>query len=58
MEFKADVRVYRDGSPSMDIIVEITSDDLKELAESKALSQIEGMSAQTLTIEATATFCT
>lgn len=51
MELKADVRVWDITGKSTDFTVGITSDDIKELAEKKALNEIKGVSASTITID-------
>lgn len=51
MKIIADVRVWSDSTYSEDTKIEITKEDLAELAEQKALKKIDGQHAETINIQ-------
>lgn len=56
MKILADVRVWQDGGRSEDTTIEITKDDLEELATRKALELIDGLSASVVDIQVKTSF--
>ena len=51
MKITVDVRVWQNGGRSEDTTIEITKEDLEELATAKALQLIDGLSASAINVD-------